>query len=118
GDEETPAYVARARELATATGDARMLREANVLVSGVLADAGRIEEGRAVLEREYQLWQERDELFAAQVLWALAWLELWSGRWDLAAEHAARSRETNLQYGVEKNQDYIPITWIAVHRGE
>jgi DNA-binding CsgD family transcriptional regulator len=118
GDNETSAYAALARELATAAGDARMLREANVVVSSLLADSGSIEAGRAVLEREYRTWQERDELFAARVLWALAWLELWGGRWDLAAEHAARSRETNLQYGVEKNQDYIPITWIAVHRGQ
>jgi DNA-binding CsgD family transcriptional regulator len=118
GDEETAGYAALARELAVADGDERMIREANVLVSGVLADSGSVEAGRVVLEREYRTWQERDELFAGQVLWALAWLELWGGRWDLAAEHAARSRETNLQYGVEKNQDYIPITWIAVHRGQ
>ncbi|HMI98386.1 MAG TPA: AAA family ATPase [Gaiellaceae bacterium] len=118
GDAETPAYAARARDLATAAGDPCLLREANVLVPGMLMDSGNIDEGRAVLEQEYREWQERDELFSAQVRWALAWLELWAGRWELAAEHAARARDVNVQYGVEKNQDYIPITWIAAHRGQ
>jgi DNA-binding CsgD family transcriptional regulator len=118
GDAETPAHAARARDLATAAGDPRLLREANVLASGMLSDSGNIDERRAVLEREYREWQERDELFSAQVLWDLAWLELWAGRWELAAEHATRARDVRAQYGVEKNQDYIPITWIAAHRGQ
>jgi DNA-binding CsgD family transcriptional regulator len=118
GDAETPAYAARARDLATAAGDPCLLRQAKVLVSGMLMDSGNIDEGRAVLEQEYREWQERDELFSAQVLWALAWLELWAGRWELAAEHAARARGVSVQYGVERNQDYIPITWVAVHRGQ
>jgi hypothetical protein len=84
----------------------------------MLSDSGSIDERRAVLEREYREWQERDELFSAQVLWDLAWLELWAGRWELAAEHATRARDVRAQYGVEKNQDYIPITWIAAHRGQ
>jgi hypothetical protein len=118
GDAETPAYALRARDLATATGDARLVRKGNVLVSAMLFDSGSIDARRAVLEREYREWQERDELFSAQVLWDLAWLELWAGRWELAGEHAARARDVRAQYGVERNQDYIPITWIAAHRGQ
>ena len=63
-------------------------------------------------------WQERDELFSAEVLWDLAWVELWAGRWELAAEHAARAHDISVQYGVEKKQDHIPIAWIAAYRGE
>jgi DNA-binding CsgD family transcriptional regulator len=118
GDGETPAYAARARELATAAGDPRLVRDANILVSAMLFDSGDIDERRAVLEHEYREWQERDELFSANVLWELAWIELWGERWELAAEYAARARETNLQYGVERNQDYIPSSWVAVHRGQ
>src|SRR5216110_1878427 len=88
-----PRHTRRARDLATAARDPCLLREANVLVSGMLMDSGNIDEGRAVLEQEYREWQERDELFSAQVRWALAWLELWAGRWELAAEHAARARD-------------------------
>jgi DNA-binding CsgD family transcriptional regulator len=117
GDAETPAYAARARDLATAADDARQLREANVLVSGMLFDSGNIDAARAVLEREYREWEERDELFSAQVLWELSWVELWGGRWALAADYAARARDVSVQYGVERNQDYIPITWVAAHRG-
>jgi len=108
GDAKTPAYRARALELATASGDARLLREANVLVWGMLIDASGIDAARLRLEQEHREWQERDELFDAQVLRELSWLELWAGRWEIAASHAARARDIGLQYGVEKNQDYIP----------
>ena len=118
GHAETPAYAERAHDLATASGDARMLREANVRVSGMLSDTGGIDARRAVLEREYREWRERDELFCAEVLWELSWIELWAGRWELAADYAARARDVSVQYGVERNQDYIPSSWIAVHRGQ
>lgn len=115
GDSETPEYAARARDLATAAGDARLLREANLL--GAFS-SGDTTAQRAKLEQAYRDWHERDELFSAHVLWTLSWVELWGGRWALAAEYAARAREVSVQYGVERNQDYIPITWVAVHRGQ
>ena len=70
-----------------------------------------------ILEREYARWRERDELFTASVLGDLAWVELWSGNWELAAGHAAGARELGVQYGIDKNQDYIPSAWVAAHRG-
>jgi DNA-binding CsgD family transcriptional regulator len=118
GDAKTPAYRARALDLATASGDARLLREANALVFGMLIDASSIDAARVRLEQEHRESQERDELFDAQVLWELSWLELWAGRWETAAAHAARARDIGLQYGVEKNQDYIPSAWVAAHRGQ
>jgi DNA-binding CsgD family transcriptional regulator len=95
-----------------------MLREANALMWRMLIDSGSIDAARATLEHEHREWQERDELFDAQVLWELSWLELWAGRWECAAAHAARARDISLQYGVEKNQDYIPSAWVAAHRGQ
>jgi DNA-binding CsgD family transcriptional regulator len=118
GDAEAPAYRARALDVATASGDARLLREANALVWQMLIDSSSIDEARVRLEQEHREWEERDELFDAQVLWELSWLELWAGRWERAAAHAARARDISLQYGVEKNQDYIPSAWVAVHRGQ
>ena len=118
GDAQTPAYAARARDVAKAVGDARLVREANILMSGMLADDGNLNGRRAALEGAYQEWHDRDELFAGEVLWQLSWIELWGGRWSLAADHAARAREIRVQYGVERNQDYIPIAWIALFRGE
>jgi DNA-binding CsgD family transcriptional regulator len=118
GDPEAPAYRERALGVATTSGDARMLREANALMWRMLTDSGSIDAARATLEHEHREWQERDELFDAQVLWELSWLELWAGRWERAAAHAGRARDIGLQYGVEKNQDYIPSAWVAVHRGQ
>jgi DNA-binding CsgD family transcriptional regulator len=118
GDAETPAYRARALEVATTSGDARMLREANALVWRMLIDSSNIDAARVTLEQEHREWRERDELFDARVLWELSWLELWAGRWEYAAAHAARARDIGLQYGVEKNQDYIPSAWVAAHRGQ
>jgi DNA-binding CsgD family transcriptional regulator len=118
GDAKTPAYRARALGLATASGDERLLREANALAYGMLIDATSIDAARVRLEQEHREWQERDELFDAQVVWELSWLELWAGRWETAAAHAARARDIGLQYGVEKNQDFIPSAWVAAHRGQ
>jgi DNA-binding CsgD family transcriptional regulator len=118
GDAEAPAYRERALDVAKASGDARLLREANVLTWDMLIDSGSTDAARVRLEQEHREWQERDELFDAQVVWELSWLELWAGRWERAAAHAARARDIGLQYGVEKNQDYIPSAWVAVHRGQ
>jgi DNA-binding CsgD family transcriptional regulator len=118
GDTNTREYAARARDLASAAGDARLLREANVLLHGTFVDSGNIDARRAILEREYREWHERDELFSADVLWELSWVEFWGERWALAADYAARSREISVQYGVERNQDYIPSSWVAAHRGQ
>ncbi len=118
GDAETRTYAMRAREIASAVGDPRLVRKANILVAGMLFDSGDIGQRRAVLEGEYREWQERDELFCAEVLWDLSWIEVWDGRWGLAAEHAARARDIRVQYGVERNQDYMPSSWVAIHRGQ
>ncbi len=118
GVAETRDYATRLRDLASAAGDPRLLREANVVVDGGFVDSGSIEARRATLEHEYHEWHERDELFTTRVLWDLAWLELWAGRWQLAAEHAAGARDLSIQYGVERNQDYIPSSWVAAHRGQ
>jgi DNA-binding CsgD family transcriptional regulator len=118
GNAETPTYAERVRELAMASGDPLLIREANVLHAGIVADFLDIDAGRALLEQEYREWKERDELFSSQVLWRLSWLELWCGRLESAAEHAAGAHDVNVQYGVEKNQDYIPIAWIAAYRGQ
>jgi DNA-binding CsgD family transcriptional regulator len=115
GDAETPSYATHARELATALGNPRLVREANILVAGSTFDSGDIDER---CEHEYREWKDRDELFSAEVLWDLSWLELWGGRWELAAEYAAHARDVRMQYGVEMNQDYIPIAWVAAHRGQ
>lgn len=118
GDPATPDYVARARRIAAASGDVHQARVANLLHSGMFIDSDDTDAQRVRLEHAYREWRERDELFSTEVLTDLSWLELSGGHWGLAAEYAARAREISAQYGVEKNQEYIPVAWIAVHRGE
>ena len=118
GDPEAASATTRARELAAASGDVRMIRHAELLNSGWFIPSGDIEAERAKLERAYREWHERDELFAANLIWDLSWIELWAGRWAIASDYAARAREMTLQYGVDRNQSYIPIAWIAAYRGE
>jgi DNA-binding CsgD family transcriptional regulator len=118
GDADAPTHAARAHEVATAVGDPDLLKEANTLLAAVRLGRGDVDEARVLLEREYHAWRERDEPFSADVLWELAWVELSGGSWELAADYADRSRDISMQYEAEKNQDYIPSSWIALHRGQ
>jgi len=118
GDPELEAYVERACVLAERGGDPMRARWATALVGVLHAHAGRLAEARPLLERAYDEARGRDEREGTWTLWSLAWLEFWAGRWLRAAEHASRAREISIQYEQEKNQDYIPSSWVALHRGE
>jgi hypothetical protein len=102
GDPALEDYAERARQIANAAQDARMLRETSVLVCAMVAGSDSFDVTRAQLERAHRAWAERDEVFAAAVLWRLAWIELWAGRWDVCGgprcprarrEPAVRHRE-------------------------
>ena len=118
GDAAAPDYAERANKIATATGDELLLRDASLIAAETFMTTEEADSRCTRLEDLYQAWHERDELFGAQVLWELSWVELWSGRLMLAADHAAQASDVSSQYGVEKNQDYIPIAWIAARRGD
>ena len=116
GDPQAAAYAARAHEIAVATGDARMVRRAQLARVGFTLSSDK-RAARALLEREYEESHERDELAAAEALHALAWLELWAGRWELAADYAERSYDLMTQYGLEVPWAHLPIAVVAAHRG-
>jgi DNA-binding CsgD family transcriptional regulator/sulfopyruvate decarboxylase TPP-binding subunit len=118
GDPEAPQLPARAHDFATAVGGDQLVQEATLALVNTLAPSAKREEARALLEREYQEWRERDEPRSARALWGLAWVEFWAGRWALAADHAARAHDISIQYGLEVPQDHLPIALIAVHRGQ
>ena len=118
GDPEAPAHAARAHELALAVGDARLLHEANDAIADVLEVRRSVEEARALLEREYEYWHERDELLAADALFGLAHVELWGDRWELAAEYADRAYELVRPVRARGAVDPLPIAMIAAHRGQ
>jgi DNA-binding CsgD family transcriptional regulator len=107
-----------AQQLPAALGGDRLVQEGTQAIVNTFAIAPRIDEARAMFERDHAEWRERDEPRSARALWGLAWLEFWAGRWELAAEHAARAHDTAIQYGLEVPQDHLPISVIAVHRGQ
>jgi DNA-binding CsgD family transcriptional regulator len=116
GDPEVTAYAERAHEIAVATGDTRLIRRAQLSVVEALGNTD-LDGARRLLERECEESHERDDLSAAQALHGLAWLELWAGRWELAAEYAERSYELMTQYGLEVPWVHLPIAVVAAHRG-
>ena len=119
GESEAPEDLpAMAHDFADAVGGEQLVREGTQAVVNTLAPSSKRDEARTLLEREHREWSERDEPRSARALWGLAWVELFAGRWDLAAAHAGRAHDISIQYGLEVPQDHLPIAVIAVHRGD
>jgi DNA-binding CsgD family transcriptional regulator len=118
GEAEGPALAARARELALAVGDTELLAEATHAVADALISCRAVDAARLLLEHEYQEVRDRDERRAAMLLYLLSWVELWGGRWELAAEYADRSRDLSFQYWPEWTTEHLAVAVIAVHRGQ
>jgi DNA-binding CsgD family transcriptional regulator len=118
GDTDVSAHAARAHELAIALGDAELLKMATKAVVEILEAHRDVNAARALLEREYHEWHARNERWTASVLFDLAWVELWAGRWEVAADHAEHSLEISLQYGRDVPWVHVPVSVIAAHRGE
>jgi DNA-binding CsgD family transcriptional regulator len=118
GEVAATQLVAQAQELATAVGGEQLVQEATMTYLATLSSSSRTAEARALLEREYDEWHERDEPRSARALWTLSWVEFRAGRWTVAAEHAAHARDIRTQYGLEVPQDHLPIAVVAVHRGQ
>jgi DNA-binding CsgD family transcriptional regulator len=119
GRAQTPSDLAAlTQHLPNSLGGERLVQEATQAIVNTLALSSTRGVARALFEREYADWLERDEPRSARALWGLAWVEFWAGRWELAAEHAARAHEISSQYGHEVPQDHLPIAVIAVHRGQ
>ena len=114
---EALAYAARAREVSARGCDTESLKLSTSVIGQVLVDCGEYEAARESLERDYEDWRVRDEGFAADLLWTLAWLELWTGNFERAAERAARSHEISIQYGMESHGALLPGAWAAAYRG-
>jgi DNA-binding CsgD family transcriptional regulator len=63
-------------------------------------------------------WRDRDEPLRDLVLWYLALVEFWAGRWDLASDYAEQSREIAVHYATDLPGDHLLPALIALHRGE
>jgi DNA-binding CsgD family transcriptional regulator len=118
GDVDAPAHASRAYDLATAVGQTELLKRATRALADVLDVRKDVDAARALLEPVYHEWQERDELWTAELLAQLAWVELWGGRWQLAADYAAGALDINVQYGLDVPWNHLPIAVVAAHRGQ
>jgi DNA-binding CsgD family transcriptional regulator len=118
GDPDARQAPVQAHDFVNALGGERLVQEATFAVASTFAPSAGRDDARAFFQREHDEWCERDEPRSARALWGLAWIEFWSGRWELAADHAARAHDISIQYGLEVPQDHLPIAVIAVHRGQ
>jgi DNA-binding CsgD family transcriptional regulator len=114
---EALVYAARAREVAARCGDTESLKLSAYVLGQVLVDCGEYEAAREALEPDYEHWRERDEGFSAALLFSLAWLDLWTGHLERAAERAALTLELGTQYGLESHAYALPAAWTAAYRG-
>ncbi len=112
--------VEQAAQLGTHAVDPRRQRLDNFQLVIPLVWAYQLDRARTLLEGIDREWSERDELTRALVLWCLGMIELRSGRFGLAADHAECAREIWRQYMIGDGEE--PDTWlvalIAAHRGE
>ena len=108
----------RAYRLAARLQDLLLLKKAGWVVGHVLTWIGDTNRAREWLEGRLVDWTDRDERARADLLWYLALVELWGGRWSVAGEHADRSMQTYAEYGVESAFDFFPSALLALHRGE
>ncbi len=87
----------------------------------VLVWSARFDRARALLESLHADWSERDERMAAYALWYLAMVELRTGNYTLADQHARQSRQLGGPYvrdEVASPTSLFPPTLIAAHRGD
>ncbi|HJW21379.1 MAG TPA: AAA family ATPase [Candidatus Limnocylindrales bacterium] len=108
----------RAYRLAMSLPDPRQVKGVGSIVGHVLTWSARPEQARKWLERQLEDWGDRDEQVRSELLWYLALVELWSGRWSNASGYADEALEIGMQYGNELPQDHLGPAFIALHRGQ
>jgi len=106
-----------AAEQAYGLASARQVSWAGSSLGFVLTFSGSNERARAWLERQLDDWGDRDEQVRSELLWYLALVEVWSGRWDIASAYADQVQEISVQYG-EVPTDHLSPALIALHRGQ
>ena len=72
-------------------------------------ELGDIDTARAFLEGEYRARRERDELAAADTLRSLSFVELWGGRWQLAADCAERALRDHRPVRARAPWHHLPL---------
>ncbi len=118
GDRLALELAERAHRLAASLPDPRQAKGADWSAGHVLTWSGMTEPAREWLEHQVKIWGDRDERVRCELLWHLALVELWSGRWGIASEYADESQGIWAHYGPLQAQDHLPPALIALHRGQ
>ena len=108
----------RAYRLARPLADPRHVKAAGFWVGYLLVATGDNDRARDWLEAWLDEWSDRDEEVRADALYYLALVELWSGRWSIAARYIDEAGEIFIQYGRELPQALFPPALLALHRGD
>ena len=108
----------RAYRLAALIPDPEYLMRAGVTVGHMLAASGDQDAAREWLEGRLADWGDRDERIRSGLLFYLAVLEVYAGRWSVAIDHADQVHEIAFQYGLELPMDGLPAALVAMYRGQ
>jgi DNA-binding CsgD family transcriptional regulator len=117
GDPHALELADQAYRLARDLGDPRLVKVASLWMGLALMSSGSYGRAREWLERQLSEWGDRDEQVRSEILWSLALVEFWSGRWSIASGYADEIREIAVQYG-ETPTDHLPPALVALHRGQ
>ena len=99
GEEEAPEDLpARVRDFPSAVGGELLVREATLAVVNTLAPLRRGTRPAPCSSASTRLARAR-RAEDARALWGLGWVEFWAGRWDVAADYAARARDISSSTG-------------------
>lgn len=106
-----------AQRLAVAARDPDVLRLTRWAVANLLAWTRNLAEARDWLERALADVGAFDELSRTDMLWYLALVEVWEGRWEEADAHSREAMAIASQYGVQAPVDGFASGLTALFRG-
>jgi DNA-binding CsgD family transcriptional regulator len=110
-----------AYELVSGAELSQAVADAAFSFAHVLLWSAHYDRARALLERLYADWSERDDRMAAYALWYLAMVELRTGNYAPAEQHARQSRQLAGPYvreEVASPTSLFPLTLVTAHRGD
>jgi DNA-binding CsgD family transcriptional regulator len=121
GEPDALRLAEEANQLAAAAADPQQRLSTGLHFASILLWSAELDRARAFLETLYQEWRDRDEDATQALLWRSTLVELFAGRFALAAEYAERAYEIAVQYATDDSQ-MVDTLWavalVAAFRGD
>jgi DNA-binding CsgD family transcriptional regulator len=121
GDPSALRLAEEAYELAGAAADPDQQLRTGLQLANTLLWSAELGRARAFLETLEEEWHERDEEGAQAILWRRSLVELFEGRFSLAADYAERAHAINVQYAIDDIElapSILAVALVAAHRGD